>query len=162
MNAKYRISEDDYVKAMQLFAKLTQRQTIIWCAIALILLAAAAFGTNSIRAAAIGGTVTGLVFILILKYIVNPIYTRQQYRKYKAIQDEFEIEIVDDGVYIASSSGSGKVTWNSVFTWRHDENYILIYPMPRLYYIVPKSLQADGFNIDLLMQQLTQHVGNPK
>jgi YcxB-like protein len=162
INTKYRISEDDYVKAMQLFAKLTPRQIYICVAIVVILITTIVFGTNIIRAATIGGAISGLTIILIFKFIVNPFYARQQYKKYKAIQDEFEIEIVDDGVNMTSSSGSGKVAWDSIFKWRHNENYILIYPMPRLYYIVPKSLQAGGFNIDLLMQQLTKHVGNPK
>ena len=160
MNTKYRISEDDYVNAAKLFSKLTAQQIIIYFLVALLLLALAIFGPIIIKAGAIGGLIGGLTVGLTIRYIVTPTLSRRHYRKYKAIHDEFEIELFEDGVHMASPSGSGKVIWSNIFKWRQNERYILIYPMPRLYYIVPKSLESNGFNISLLTKQLTQNVGN--
>lgn len=161
MTVKYRISENDYVKASELFAKLTRKQVILLSSILLIALAFIFFGTGAIRAAAIGGTVSGVAVMVVIKYLINPYLMRQHYKKYKAMHDEFEIEILNDGLNFISSGGAGKVVWNSIYAWRHDERFILIYPMPRLFYVVPKSLAANGFDVDLVVQKLTQEVGNP-
>jgi len=161
MSTKYRISEDDYVSAAKLFGKLTSRQAIIYFPVALLPLALAMFGSIAIKAGVIGGIIGGLTVGLTIRYIVTPILSRRHYRKYKAIHDEFEIELLEDGIFMASNSGSGKVIWGNIFKWRQNDNYILIYPMPRLYYIVPKSLESKGFNISLLTKQLIHNVGNP-
>ena len=46
--------------------------------------------------------------------------------------------------------------------WRQNKQLILIYGMPILYYIVPKSIQREGFDIPLLIQRLTEHVGTER
>jgi YcxB-like protein len=161
MTTKYRISQDDYVNAANLFGKLTRLQAIVCICIVALLLIAAIFGPAAIKGAAIGGLIAGVAVALIIKYIVNPILLRRHYQKYKAIHEEFEIALIEDGIHITSPSGSGKVTWDSVFKWRQNDSYILIYPMPRLYYIVPKSLESNGFNITMLITQLTDNVGKP-
>lgn len=160
MNTIYRISEDDYLKANKLFARLTSRQLIVYSLIVLIILGFAVFGFGVIKQAAIIGLCVGFMIYLVGNYIVSPILGRSHYRKYKAIQDEFEIDLFDDGVFIGSASGSGKVVWSNIYKWRQDENYILIFLMPRLYYIIPKSINASGFNISLLVKQLNHHVGD--
>lgn len=77
------------------------------------------------------------------------------------MHDVFEIALLDEGIYITSSSGSGKVVWTNIYQWRQNARYVLIYPMPRLYYIVPKSIASQGLDIALLTEKLTRHVGNP-
>lgn len=160
MNTKYRISEDDYVNASKLFGKLTLRQIIIFASAVLLLLISTLFTTGDIKYITLVGVCVGLLYFVIGWYIVSPILVRSQYKKYKAIHDEFEISLLEDGVFIASSSGSGKVLWNTINKWRENDDYILIFPMPRLYYIVPKSLKANGFDMPLLVKQLTHHVGH--
>lgn len=159
MKAQYKISQDDYVKSGYLYSELTKIQSIFCALIVAALVAAIYLVPAAIKGPIIGGLVVGLIFVIILKYLVNPFYMRRHYQQYKAIQESFEIELLDDGIFIQSPSGGGKVTWQSMHKWRHNNTYILMYPMPRLYYIVPKSLRDSGFNIDLLMQQLAQHVG---
>jgi hypothetical protein len=159
MSTKYRISEQDYVDASKLFGKLTLRQTVICMLGILILLTFALFATGTIKYAIIAGVCIWLVIFIGGRHLISPMMVRSQYKKYKAIHDEFEISLLEDSVFIASSSGSGKILWNTINKWREDENYVLIYPMPRLYYIIPKSLKANGFDIPLLVKQLSQHVG---
>ncbi len=160
MSTKYRISEDDYVNASSLFGKLTSRQTIIWSFSIVILLTFALFASGTVKYATIAGVCSAIIFFFVARHIISPIISRSQYKKYKAIQDEFEIDLLDDGVFMRSSSGNGKVAWSSVYKWRQDDKYVLIFPMPRLYYIVPKSLNTSEFDISLLVKQLTHHVGD--
>lgn len=159
MKATYRISEEDYVSAMRLFAELTPRLTIIYLASALALAALAVFGTPVLRGGATGGLIGGLLVILVGRYVVSPALARKHYRKYKAIHDEFTVELVEDGVRFTSPDSDGKITWAKVLKWRQNEKYLLIYPMPRLFHIIPKSIAAQGFDLQALASELVRHVG---
>lgn len=161
MKATYLISEQDYVDAIKLFAKLTPRLVIIYSASILVLAALAIFGSPVLSGGAIGGGIGGLTAALIGRYVVSPILARRHYRKYKAIQEEFSVEVVDDGVRFTSLNGDGKITWDKVYKWRENEKFVLIYPMPRIFYMVPKSVAAQGFDLQALTDGLQQHVGQP-
>ncbi|MEK6663107.1 MAG: YcxB family protein [Pseudomonadota bacterium] len=161
MKATYRISEQDYVNAVKLFAKLTSRLFLVYAASTLALIALAAFGPPVIKAGAIGGLVGGFVVTLVGRYILSPVLARRHYRKYKAIHEEFTIELLNDGVRLSSPDADGKLTWNKMLKWRENENYILIYPMPRLFHIVPKSIASNGFDLKGLTDGLLQHIGKP-
>ena len=161
MNATYRISEDDYVNAMKLFAKLTPRAIAVYLVAALVFVVLAIFGSPVIKGGAIGGLAGGLIVTVVGRYIVSPILARKHYRKYKGIHDEFTVEILDDGVRFTSPNSDGKLTWENMLKWRQNENYILIYPMPRIYHILPKSIATSGFDVPFLINQLNQHVGRP-
>lgn len=148
--------------AMKLFAELTPRSMFIYLASAIALAALAIFGTPVLRAGATGGLIGGLLVALVGRYVVSPILARKHYRKYKAIHDEFAVELVEDGVRFTSPDSDGKITWAKVLKWRQNEKYLLIYPMPRLFHIVPKSVAAQGFDLQALANELVRHVGKAK
>jgi YcxB-like protein len=161
MTAKYRISEDDYVNAMKLYGKLTPLGAMVLAGLALFLVMIEVFGPRALQGVAAGGLVGGLIVSLVGWYVLSPIMGRRQYRKYKAIQEEFTIELFDDGVHIHTGESYSKIKWANIQKWRHNNDYILIYPMPRIYYVVPKSVSHGGFDIPLLLKKLTENIGNP-
>ena len=110
---------------------------------------------------AIGGLVGGLFVALVGRYIVSPILARRHYRKYKSIQEEFTVELVDDGVRFTSPNADGKITWDKIHKWRQNEDFVLIYPMPRIFHMIPKSVAAQGFDLQALTDGLQHHVGKP-
>ena len=59
MKAHYKISQEDYVNAGNLYGKLTKNQSIICALIATACVAAIFFGPNYIKGAVIGGLVAG-------------------------------------------------------------------------------------------------------
>ena len=162
MNAKYRISEDDYVNAMKLYGKLTVSGVIILATTVAVLIALAVFGPPVARGAAISGLIVGTSIFVIGRYIVSPMVGRRQYRKYKAIQEEFTIQLHDDGVHLHTGESYSKIKWANIQKWRHNDDYILIFPMPRIYYVIPKSSAAGGFDIALLLTKLTQNIGQAR
>jgi hypothetical protein len=82
-------------------------------------------------------------------FILGPLRTRWHYRRYKLIQEPMTIELLEEGV---------RLSWN-VVRWRQNERFILIYPMPAMFYIVPKAIAGNGFDVWLLVQRLTSQVG---
>ena len=161
MKATYRISEQDYVNTMRLFATLTPRLVTAYLVGALALITLAVFGSPVFRGGAIGGLIGGLTVAVIGRYIVSPILARRHYQKYKAIHEEVAVELVSDGVRFSSPNADGKITWDKVHKWREDENFVLIYPMPRIFHIVPKSVATQGFDLQALTNGLLKHVGKP-
>lgn len=161
MSTKYRISEDDYVSAMRLFGKLTSRKIAVLSTLVLFLMTLAVFGSPEAQGAGIGGVAGGLLVLVITRYIISPIMGRGHYRKYKAMHEEFSVELLEDGVRFVTKNSEWKISWDSILKWRQNDAYILIFPMPRIYYILPKSVAADGFDIPSLLDKLTNNVGSP-
>lgn len=167
MEVTYRISEQDYVNITKLSAKFTPRIVLAYCVAVLVLVLLVIYRSQILRggalpAAVIGGLIAGLVVVFVMRYIVVPILARRHYRKYKAIHQEFALELVDDGIRFSSANGEGKVLWSQVDKWRQNDEFILIYLMPRLYYMVPKSIADQGFDLQALIEKLLHHVGPPK
>lgn len=160
METTYKISEHDYVRAMKLFGKIMPKVAAIYGAAVLVLGLVAVFGSAAIKGGAIGGLAGGAVVIVLGRFIVNPILARRHYRKYKAIQEPINIKLNEDGIELSTPDGGGLVRWDKIFKWRQDEEYLLIYPMPRMYHIIPKSISKSGFELPVLIQALQEKVGN--
>lgn len=159
METKFRISENDYVNALKLYGKLSPKMLIVYLSVAGGLILIAIFGSPLIRSGAIGGVIGGAIVAILGRYILSPMLARRHYRKYKAIHDEFSVGLNDDGVSIESSNAKGLIPWSNILKWRDNDDYVLIYLMPRLYHIVPKSVSHDGFDVDLLINSLNRNVG---
>lgn len=159
MKAEFRITEQDYVAAMKLYSRLTPRLRLLYLGIAVVLGMLGTSGTPLVQSAAIGGLVGGIIAVVLGRYVLVPLLARKHYRKYKAIQELFSVELLEDGVRFTSANASGTLKWDQVLKWRQNGNYLLIYLMPRLYHIIPKSIETEGFDISELIRQLTAHVG---
>lgn len=159
MHAKYVISEDDYVRAMKLFSKITPKVALFYCLGIAVLLSIAVFGSPVIRGGIIGGLIAGGGVYLICRLVVNPLLARRHYRKYKAIHEPVEMRLRQDGIEFANSDASGVVRWNTIFRWRQNRDYILVYPMPRMYHVIPKSVKDRGTELQPLIDALRRNVG---
>ena len=159
MEATYTISERDYARASQLFCKITPKVAII-CAVAVVALALAAFfGPPVLRRPLIIGLVVGIPFGVFWQYVINPLWAKKHYRKYKGIQEQITIELKDEGVWFSSEDYSSIIKWEKIFKWRQNDSYLLIYPMPRMFYVIPKVIENSGFDLSPLIEALQAKVG---
>ena len=100
-----------------------------------------------------------LILFTFSLFVVIPRRARRHYRQYKAIREPIAAELTETGVRFSNEDGEAILPWSKVFQWRQNAQFILIYGMPVLYYIVPKSIERDGFDIPLLVQRLAERVG---
>lgn len=161
MTAHFRISAQDYLDASRLFAKPTVRAWWIMACVVALLILAIAFGTKNVQGFGIGGLIGGLGMYALLRWVVSPLSVRRSYRKYKPIHQEFTVSLLDTGVHSSSPTGENLLVWEHIMKWRHNDQFVLLYASPRLYHIVPKAVAEQGFDIDLLLQQLGDRVGPP-
>ena len=69
------------------------------------------------------------------------------------------VELVETGISFCTSDGAATLRWSNIFQWRQNEKFILIYGMPVLYYILPKEIARNGFDVPQLLERLSEHVG---
>ena len=69
------------------------------------------------------------------------------------------MELTETGVKFSNGDGEANLPWSKIFQWRQNDQFILIYGMPILYNVVPKSIEREGFDIPLLVRRLAEHVG---
>ena len=75
------------------------------------------------------------------------------------MQEPMAAELTETGIKFSNGDGEAILPWSKVFQWRQNDQFVLIYGMPILYYVVPKSIAREGFDITLLVQRLAEHVG---
>lgn len=163
MQASYRITEDDYVRAGALHG-----QTSIWFRVVLTLVGMLAVGIvlwmqGSSSLVVICGVIGGGIGMQVGSRFgwmgAQSRLLRRHYRAYKAMQDVQGVSLSDEGVLLTSVMGEGRLTWDKILKWRCNADYVLIYPAPNVYYTVPTSVTAQGFDIERLKAELTRHVG---
>jgi hypothetical protein len=161
IKAQYRITEDDYVKAMRLhtwrdaIARPSATQLAVRFAIVILL-------GFAVWIEPIVGLVAILVFAIAVAVFLLfwlPAVTRKQYKQHTAIHDPLTVELLDDGIKFSSADGETKALWPKVFQWRQNDQFVLVYRMSLMFHIVPKSLAGEGFDIPLLVRHLAEHVG---
>jgi hypothetical protein len=162
MKVEYRITEDDYFRAMQLHAwrqQIMKPSVIAARAIAAILVLGAWWTAPDAALFFAFCLVVLAIVPLLVMYIWAPWSARRMYRQYMGIQEPMTFELSEDGLRLNSVAGEGVLLWRMILHWRQNDQFVLIYKMPLLFYLVPKSLAQQGFDIPLLVQRHTERVG---
>ena len=159
MEATYKISEEDYVRAMKLSSKISPRIKAIYAVAVLALVFVAAFGSTAVIGGVAGGLIGGGAVAVLARLLVNNFLARRHYKKYKAIHEPINIRLQEEGIELSTSDGRVLVRWEKIVKWRQNEAYFLVYPMPRLYHIIPKSISDSGFDLSALVTALRDKVG---
>jgi hypothetical protein len=164
MKVQYRITEDDYAYLARFHAwRHFIARPPIWQSIAGVLLVPViAFGLwtfpGAIYFLAFAIALFAVLFALTL-FVLIPNRARRYYQQYKGIQEPVTAELLEAGIRFANADGEGILSWPKVFQWRQNDRFILIYAMPVIYYILPKAIGREGFDIQGVVQRLVEHVG---
>ncbi|MAO59158.1 hypothetical protein ASALC70_01845 [Alcanivorax sp. ALC70] len=162
MKAKYHISKKDYVASGRLYARPTVKVVIVSVMVFAVLLVVAVYAPPAVSAPIVGGLIGWIVFFLAVQFFVSPYLLGRHYDKYKAMHEEFTVELREEGVSFSSRDGEGLLRWDAIHKWRQNDRYVIIFSMPRLYYVVPKSISESGFDIPALVAALNQTMPESK
>lgn len=159
MEAQFTISEGDYIRAMALYSRMTRKQLLLYAAMGGVFFLTAVFAQGAIQGGAIGGIIGLFIVLLVVRPIAIPLLAKRHYRKYKAIQQPFRLRLDAEGLNFSTADGSNLIRWENILKWRQNKDYVLAYPMPRLYYVIPKHIQSQGFDLAGLLAALGERVG---
>jgi hypothetical protein len=157
MIARFRISEDDYAAAMKLFVRLARTRRVLLIAIVAVLALGALLGGRTLWPVVLVGFVG--VGIIVMPIALAPTVARRHYRQYKGMQEAFGAELLDHGLRIESLHGEGTIVWENILQWRQNDRFVLVYVMPRLFHVLPKSVVEQGFDMPALIERLGRQVG---
>jgi hypothetical protein len=155
MKTSYQIGEYDYVRAYVLSLRPTLRSKVIAGITVVAVLAAVLL--FSLPLTPLIYLFFVLAMVIAAKSLFSPWIAQRYYRRHRAIREPYHIEMQPDRVIISSARGCTHLPWIKIYNWRHDDNVVIIYSKPRYFYIVPKSILNQGFNINLLLNQLRSH-----
>lgn len=159
MYTRFRISEADYIAAMRLHGRMRPAQRVLFIGSGVLLMLLGLFGPPPLRPVVLGMVLGGAALALLIPWVITPWMARSHYRRYKGMQDEFGIALAEDGLRFESPHAEGTLVWEHVYQWREDARFILVYPMPRLFHFVPKSLAQQGFDVEAVAEQLRRRLG---
>ena len=161
MEARFKITEKDYVSAIQLSTR--QGRLIIYLIIIALFSLAHFFIVDVFYATPLLAAILFLIACGILcHYVFFPFFWKRQYRKYKMIQDDITLRLENETITITSQDGQTQINLSKMFKWKENSDYVLLYLMPRLFYIIPKRIEASGFDIHELTGLLQKTLGKAK
>jgi YcxB-like protein len=145
MMIQYRITEDDYASAVRFAAwrRLIARPlilTLVAGGIVVALLAVAQWMSPAIALGVVfvgGFALIGFAFDLV---VLVPSRARRHYRLYKGIDEPMTLELTDAALKFTNADSETTLPWSKVLQWRQNDQFILIYRMPILFHVVPKSI----------------------
>ena len=157
----YLISEADYIAAQRVHMRSPRGWTkVIWPLVAILGLFFLIVGIHQ-KSWTLGilGIFYGTVKWWTTKLINEPL-ARRNYRKYPAMHAEQTLRLKEDGsgVFLSSSLGETNLVWPLVTRWLEDENYLLMYLQPHLFFVVPKRADPQNEVIGPLAKLLAEHV----
>ena len=159
MEVEFRISEADYVNASRLYWRLRPGLVLRLALIAVIIVLGSLLMPSLLQSAVLGGLIGAAVAIVLGRSLFGPWQARRHYRKYPAMHEPFRIALKEEGVELSTPDADGLVKWDKILKWRQNDDYLLLFPMPRLFYIIPKSISEHGFDFARLETQLQSKVG---
>lgn len=153
--AVYRISRQDYIAAGRLYARPTRKLLAISASILGALAVVACFVPPTVAGAIVGGMVGWILFFSAVQLFLTPLMLGRHYDNYKSMQEEeFTVEMKDEGLLLSSADGGGLTRWDTIYKWRRNDQYILILIMPKLFYVIPTSIGDRGFDLPRLLEAL--------
>jgi len=165
MKVQYRITEDDYAAAARLHAwrDFTTRPSTTNLFPLFTILVVLGVGLWTGSTATVPALFLAIVAISIVcactLFLYVPSRARWHYRRYKSMQEPITAELTEEGIRFSNSDSEGLVRWSKVLRWLQNDRFIMIYTMPILFYLVPKSIAREGFDIPMLIRRLAEQVG---
>lgn len=159
VKASYTLSERDFLAASRLNETPTMRLLVLFLAILLGLLAVYLTDYYGFGQLALG-TLIGLVLsYLFLHFVASPYKAKKFYRGFKALHEPFTVELLPTGLAISSTHASNQLLWKEIKDWKQNKDYLLVYPKPDVFYVLPKSISEQGFDGRALVKALEMYVG---
>jgi hypothetical protein len=164
MKVQYRITEDDYANlarfhAWRHFIARPSGTRLVLGSVIVALLGISLWISPSIAPSVAFVIAVFAIMVAVSLLVGTPWRARRHYRQYKGIQEPLTVELSEAGIKFASVDGETNMLWSKILQWRQNDQFILIYGMPIMFHVVPKSIEREGFDVPLLVHRLAEHTG---
>lgn len=159
VKASYTISERDFLAASRLNETPPIRLLALFAVILIGLLAVYLTDYYGFGQLAQGALIGLILSYLFLHFVGSPYKAKKFYRGFKALHGNFTVELLPTGLEISSTHGSNQLLWKDIKDWKQNREFLLVYPKPDVFYVLPKKISEQGFDGRALVQALEMYVG---
>jgi hypothetical protein len=92
----------------------------------------------------------GMLLTQLVCWIRLPFITRRLFRQQKSLHEAFRYGWSEEGISYASASGSGLISWSSLYGWTVGKHCFLLYMNERLVQFLPRRVMTAGEADDLV------------
>jgi len=166
MHIDYTITQKDYINGIKLHHTFNKKKNFIiflfysFIIISSLLLTHTPFGLVFLLSYA-GGILGVFTWIWFYQKFILSMLAKRDYNKYKLIKESKQLTLSNDALIIDKKKIHAEIEFKHLFQYKENEAYMILYTMPRLFYILPKKLEEKGFDFNLLRERLS-HYNIPK
>jgi len=166
MHTNYTITQEDYINGVKLHHAFNRKKSIIYflfassISISVLLLNHAPLNFLFFLSYA-GGILGAFIWIWFYQNFILSMLAKRDYKRYKSIQEPKQLTLSDDALIIDKKRVHVEIAFNTLLHYKENEACMILYTMPRLFYILPKKLEKEGFDFALLRERLA-HYNIPK
>lgn len=160
------ISKDEWIKANNLHCRPNAKGltclAIFILVVTFLLSTFVEMGNIQIFGLTLIGVIAVIILLEIPLYLLRVYIIKRYYRLSPITHQAYAIHFLENGLLFKSKTGEIIIEWKYIIKWRQNKEFILIYPTPNQYSIIPKRLEANGLDIASLENALLTHVGKEK
>ena len=158
-SASYTISQKDFIAASRLHETPPLRLVLILVAVLIGLVVVYITDYYGFGQLALG-TLAGLILAyVVLQLFASPYKAKRFYQRFDVLHAPLRIKLLPTGLELHTSGGIKNLAWKGITDWKQNQQFLLIYPNPNVFYIIPKAIYAEGFDGRALEQALSLYVG---
>jgi hypothetical protein len=157
MQIKYKLTEQEVIKAMQFHGRGSNKMLIFLTIAALFLLFTGLFTEHKV-AGFLGfiGEVVGYFSVL---FFLIPAKAKKQYKLNRVLRNNIKLSILDDGFKFKNEIGESKLHWADIQKWKYSGEIYLLYISSNMFHIVPSKAFPSDCDLSKI---LSEHVGPKK
>lgn len=162
MSTKFELSLADYLEAQKLHAKWTDNavrvRNAIWAIMSVVLMLGLYAHQYLVAGALLGGIAGSFLVPFIWNRFVGPVLARNRFKGLKESHKHKTLDIDESGLWIGDPPGLLK--WSEFVKWKESGECILAYIDKNIFFVIPKRVASDTFNVHRLREMLKNEVGS--
>lgn len=147
MNITYRLTEDEYQKAVNLHHKKGQRVILLGVygmVAALIIVAGTDFSNTREIITNMLTAFFSIAFYMLFVRMISAYQAKSIYHKSAVLPYETTLHISGKGIRLQKNSDTPSIPWSAFSKWKKDERFYLIYTTPRQFNVIPTRVMSES------------------
>ncbi|TNF43852.1 MAG: hypothetical protein EP216_03080 [Epsilonproteobacteria bacterium] len=146
MNITYKLTQEEYLQAVNLHHKKNKR--VLRLAIYIILATMiVVFGTDFSNTHEIIVNVIAaffsIAFYMLFVRMLTAYQARSVYQKSAILPFEVTLHVSGKGIKFNKEKNKGSIPWSAFSSWKSDEDFYLLYTNPRRFNVIPSRVMSE-------------------
>ena len=149
MNITYKLTQDEYQKAVTLH--LNRGNRLVMLAIYIALAVSIVFvGTDFLNTREVITNILAIffsiAFYMLFVRMISAYQAKSIYKKSPTLQHEVTLRVSGKGITLDKKTNNATIPWKIFSKWKEDENFYLLYTGPRQFNVIPKHALNEAQN----------------